>query len=126
MAPFRVAALALFQTSNASLLNLMHEEIQNLARIVDGSPRPMTSPSNNNDPFIETPMVAGRWSCAAQISSGRCAKLQKPASNGLAGNIQAPLRKSLWIIFSVNHMRVPESPSPLPFHVGIPPRPPSP
>ena len=73
----------------------MHEEIQNLAFIVDGTPQPMTLPSNTNDHFIEVPIVAGRWSHMAQVSSNRRAKFEEPAPYALLGNIQAPLRKRI-------------------------------
>ena len=40
----------------------LHEEIKDLAFIVDGAPQPMTSPSDNDDHFIEMPIVARRGS----------------------------------------------------------------
>ncbi len=55
----------------------------------------MMPASNNNDHFIEVPIVAGRWSHMAQVSSNRRAKFEEPAPYALVGNIEAPLGKQI-------------------------------
>ena len=73
----------------------LHEEIQNLALIVDGTPQPMAPTVNNEDHFIEMPIVAGRWSHMAQVASDRGTKFEEPAPYALVGNIEAPLGKQI-------------------------------
>ena len=55
----------------------------------------MTSPSNDDDHFIEMPIVAGRWSHRAQVSSNRLTKFKKPASHGFVRDIEASLCKKI-------------------------------
>ena len=55
----------------------------------------MTSPSNDDDHFIEMPIVAGRWSHRAQVSSNRLTKFKKPASHGFVRDIEALLCKQI-------------------------------
>ena len=55
----------------------------------------MTSPSNDDDHFIEMPIVAGRWSHRAQVSSNRLTKFKKPASHGFVRDIEASLCKQI-------------------------------
>jgi hypothetical protein len=73
----------------------LHEEIQNLALIVDGTPQPMSLPSDNDGHFIEVPIVAGRWSHMTQVSSNWRTKFEEPAPDALVGNIEAPLGKQI-------------------------------
>ena len=53
----------------------------------------MTTPSNNNHHLIEMPIVTGRWSRVAQISSNWRTKLQKPTAHGFVGDVQSSFRQ---------------------------------
>jgi hypothetical protein len=73
----------------------LYEKIEDLAFVVDGTPKPMTPPSNDDDHLIEMPIVAGSWSHTTQVSSDRRTKFNEPAPHALVGNIQAPFRKQI-------------------------------
>ena len=65
----------------------LHQEIQNLAFLVDGAPSPMASSSDNKDHFIKMPIVTGPGSMTAQILCDRDAEFDEPAPHRLIGNI---------------------------------------
>jgi hypothetical protein len=56
----------------------------------------VTPTSDDNDHFIDMPVIAGRWSHAAKIPGDRATKLQKSASDGLIRNVQAALCKQVF------------------------------
>ena len=76
----------------------LHEKIEDLAFVVDGSPQPMTPSSNDDDHLIEMPIVAGCWSHTTQVSRDRRTKFKEPAPYALVGNVQAPLCKQILYI----------------------------
>ena len=55
----------------------------------------MTPASDNDDHFIEMPIIAGCRSHMTQVSSNRPAKFEEPASDAHVGNIEAPLGKQI-------------------------------
>jgi hypothetical protein len=55
----------------------------------------MTAPSNDDDHFIEMPVVAGSRSHLAQVASDRRTEFEKPAPDGFVRDIQASLCKQI-------------------------------
>lgn len=69
----------------------MHEEIQNLAFIVDGARQLIAPPLDDDHNLVEMSVVTRLRSIATQIMGDRSTKLQKPAPGSFMGNIQTTL-----------------------------------
>jgi hypothetical protein len=50
---------------------------------------------NDNDHFIEMPVVSGGRSHPTQVLRDWCAEFEKPAPYGFVGDVEAPLRKEI-------------------------------
>jgi len=54
-----------------SFLAALHQVVQNLALMIDGTPEPIAPPADNEDHLIKVPAIAGPWSGAVQVGSDR-------------------------------------------------------
>jgi len=57
------------------IASALDEEVQNLAFIVNGAPKPVTFSPDHDDHLVEVPMIAGPRSTPAQVGSNGKSKL---------------------------------------------------
>ena len=76
----------------------LHQEVQNLAFIVHRTPQSMPLPTDNNDHFVQMPVVAGFGPSLPQVPGNGLAELKKPPPHGFAGDIEAALREEIFYV----------------------------
>jgi len=76
----------------------LHQEIQNLSFIIDGTTQPLPSTSNDKNQLIDTPVVACSGPHSPQIECNLSSEFQKPAPNGFIGNVQAAFHKKVFYV----------------------------
>jgi len=70
-----------------------NQEIENLALVVDRTPKPVTISANTDNHLIEVPVIARSRSCPPQFGRDGAAKLKEPASKRFIAHIDAALRQ---------------------------------
>ncbi len=58
----------------------------------------MPLPTDNNDHFVQMPVVAGFGPSLPQVPGNGLAKLKKPPPHGFAGDIEAALREEIFYV----------------------------
>ena len=76
----------------------LYQEVQTLAFIVHGTPQPMPLLTDNNDHFVQMPVVAGFGPSLPQVPGYGLAKLKKPLPHGLKGDIETALREEIFYV----------------------------
>lgn len=76
----------------------LNQKVQNFAFIVYGSPKPITSSSNDDGHFVQMPMVTRNWSMGSQIACNGGPKFQTPTSHRFIGQVQTPFGQEIFDI----------------------------
>ncbi len=72
-----------------------HQDIEDIAILVNGSPRIMTFPSDGDEQLVHVPDVPEATLSPPQSAGIRWSKLPAPGSNGFVGYGDAPLREKV-------------------------------
>ncbi len=92
--PLRCEALLLQQLAQQSTGRLgaapgLYEEIQNLALVIHGAPKPMVPAADIDDHLVQMPARARLRPSLAKVARDQAAKLQEPPSNCFVRSIDA-------------------------------------
>jgi hypothetical protein len=74
----------------------LHQQIENLAFIVDGSPQPKRPTRNHHGHLVEMPSRRRLWASTAQFSGETRPELQDPRSHRFVGDIQPTLGEQIF------------------------------
>src|SRR5271169_4683900 len=74
----------------------LHQQIENLAFVVDRAPEPKPPARNRYGHLIEMPTRCWPWASAAKFSGEHRPKLQNPSPHRFVGDIQTALRKQIF------------------------------
>jgi hypothetical protein len=74
----------------------LHEQVENLAFIVDSAPEPELPPGNRHRHLIETPLRRRPRASTAKFSGEQSPELPNPSPYRFAGDIQTALREQIF------------------------------
>jgi hypothetical protein len=74
----------------------LHQQIENLAFIVDGSPKPKLPTRNHHGHLVEMPSRGRLWASTAQFSGEKRPELQNPSPHRFVGDIQPTLSEQIF------------------------------
>jgi hypothetical protein len=74
----------------------LHEQVENLAFVVNRAPEPELPARNSYGHLIEMPTRCWPWASTAKFSSEQRPKLQNPSPHRFVGDIQTALRKQIF------------------------------
>src|ERR1700733_11107143 len=74
----------------------LHEQVENLAFVVNRAPEPELPARNRYGHLVEMPTRCWPWASTAKFSGEQRPELQNPSSHRFVGDIQTALRKQIF------------------------------
>jgi hypothetical protein len=74
----------------------LHEQVENLAFVVNRMPQPELAAHNRYGHLIEMPTQCWPWAPTAKFSGEQWTELQNPSPQRFVGDIQTTLRKQIF------------------------------
>ena len=74
----------------------LHEQVENLAFVVNRAPEPELPARDHHGHLVEMPLRRRPWASTAKLSSERRPELQYPSSHRFVGHIQPTLSEQIF------------------------------